>query len=307
MQRDVPRTILTPPCSPTKSSGKKGAVQISNGNGEFASNSQIYILDGSQSLLPYNALILDSSSNDADALGNPIASLVLVPPVASSTIAIPAREGTIAYFDPDGSGNDFYGWDPSNQWVSFTKLTTPADPSGGAIQFNEAGAFAATSNLRWSSSTVPYGDDALIIAGAFNVQDTSGINTSTIQVRNAGGAGGIDIQSDLSCNIIGLASGNINLQTDNGDINSNITGTGNMSFKTAQGYISLDSEMSIDLSANNHIQLKQNTSNIMYATQSNETFLTMGESDLSNNFGISLTLYWDGCFWGNGVGCTGIY
>ena len=272
-------------------SGVSGAVQFSDGTGGFLDNSNIYIIDNSDALLPYNALVLDSSSNST---GLPVSSLVLAPPTglmpqASHII----RDGTIGYFQIDGTDKrDFYGYDPSGagsphyQWQSLTKLTTPALPTGGAIQYNNANVFDASSSLIFNTSVNP---PQLLITGAMNVTDTSGGDSSTIQCANVAGTGGVEILSTVKCDITGNAHAPINLETLNGDINCNITGVpGSMLFKNALGPISLDAGMSLDLSANNFIQLRHNTSNIMYATQTNETFLTMGESDINNNYGIFL-------------------
>ena len=187
------------------SSGPKNAIQLSDGSGSFTNNSDIFVEEVTSNLpAPMNRLVLDSSSNTTN--NKPLAGLVFKKATGASVAAYPGVEGAVVYGDPQGTGDDFYGWTGAGPWKSLTNTGGGATAAGGTteIQFNSGGAFAASLNLTFNPAVNPPlltanadtnlgGDTNITTSGSTTTAQFD--TTNGVQIQTTAVASGIDLRS----------------------------------------------------------------------------------------------------------------
>lgn len=236
------------------SSGDPGKIQISGGPGAALShNDNIYIEKRTGSIHPYNSLVLDSSNGNPD---QPITGLVFRPAPSGGNVAYAGEEGSVVYGDPAGTGLDFYGWKgPGGPWISLTNTGGGAVAGGSdkMIQHNASGNFAGSANFTFDYSTNPNTFNVTgttNLTGEFNSSDTdivAGTATITSNADSFSTNPAILLHYDatIASNspAIQLETTNfsgIKFLTQNGDIDTAISGSGAVDIKTNTGSIRLE-------------------------------------------------------------------
>lgn len=279
------------------SSGPKNAIQLSDGSGSFTNNSDIFVEEVTSNLpAPMNRLVLDSSSNTTN--NKPLAGLVFKKATGASVAAYPGVEGAVVYGDPQGTGDDFYGWTGAGPWKSLTNTGGGATAAGGTteIQFNSGGAFAASLNLTFNPAVNPPlltanadtnlgGDTNITTSGSTTTAQFD--TTNGVQIQTTAVASGIDLRSQGNAPmLLRTVSADMELTSTSAGIAFEATTAGQTITSTTGNIVT---ELKDDGAGGEFLTISSN-----YAGGSPPDFGIRLRDETTYNQGVGASLYLDG-------------